>query len=98
MKKIVSPFLFTGPLLIATGESQTVNFDIDAADLSSFDTNRESWVAETGTYSIKVGASSKNIKQTATFDLANEIVTEKDNKVLVPQTEINEMKSQKKAF
>jgi len=43
-------------------------------------------------------ASSKNIKQTATFDLANEIVTEKDNKVLVPQTEINEMKSQKKAF
>ena len=84
--------------LLQPGKSQTLSFDIDAADLSSFDTNRESWIAEAGAYSIKVGASSKNIKQTATFDLAKEIVTEKDNKVLVPQTEINEMKSQKKAF
>ncbi len=89
---------FAKTRLLRPGESQTISFDIGAADLSSFDTNRESWIAEAGTYSIKVGASSKNIKQTATFDLAKEIVTEKDNKVLVPQTEINEMKSQKKAF
>ncbi len=89
---------FAKTKLLQPGESQTVSFDIDAADLSSFDTNRESWVAEVGTYSIKVGASSKNIKQTASFDLAKEIVTEKDNKVLVPQTEINELKPQKKAF
>ena len=89
---------FAKTKLLQPGESQTISFNIDPTDLSSFDTNRESWIAEAGTYSIKVGASSKNIKQTATFDLANEIVTEKDNKVLVPQTEINEMKSQKKAF
>ena len=89
---------FAKTKLLQPGESQTLSFDIDAADLSSFDTNRESWIAEAGAYSVKVGASSKNIKQTATFDLAKEIVTEKDNKVLVPQTEINEMKSQKKAF
>ena len=89
---------FAKTKLLQPGESQTLSFDIDAGDLSSFDTNRESWVAEAGTYSVKIGASSKNIKQTASFDLAKEIVTEKDNKVLVPQTEINEMKSQKKAF
>jgi len=89
---------FAKTKLLQPGESQTVSFDIDAADLSSFDTNRESWIAEAGTYSIKVGASSKNIKQTATFDLTKEIVTEKDNKVLVPQTEINELRSQRKAF
>jgi beta-glucosidase len=89
---------FAKTKLLQPGESQTISFDVDAADLSSFDTNRESWIAEAGTYSIKIGASSKNIKQTSTFDLAKEIVTEKDNKVLVPQTEINEMKSQKKAF
>ena len=89
---------FAKTKLLQPGESQTLNFDIDAGDLSSFDTNRESWVAEAGTYSVKIGASSKNIKQKASFDLAKEIVTEKDNKVLVPQTEINEMKSQKKAF
>jgi beta-glucosidase len=89
---------FAKTKLLQPGESQTLSFDIDAADLSSFDTKRESWVAEAGTYSIKVGASSKNIKQTTTFDLSKELVTEKDHKVLVPQTEINEMKSQKKAF
>jgi len=89
---------FAKTKLLQPGESQTISFDIDAADLSSFDTNRESWVADAGTYSVKIGASSKNIKQTATFDLAKEIVTEKDNKVLVPQTQINEMKSLKKAF
>src|SRR5436190_11749500 len=77
---------FAKTKLLQPGESQTVSFDIAAADLSSFDTKRESWVAEAGTYSIKVGASSKNIKQTTTFDLAKELVTEKDNKVLVPQT------------
>jgi len=89
---------FAKTKLLQPGESQAISFDIDAADLSSFDTNRESWVAEAGTYSVKIGASSKNIKQTASFNVAKEIVTEKDHKVLVPQTEINEMKAQKKAF
>ncbi|MFI5185968.1 MAG: glycoside hydrolase family 3 C-terminal domain-containing protein [Chitinophagales bacterium] len=83
---------FAKTKLLQPGESQTISFDIDAEDLASFDSKRESWVAEAGTYSIKIGASSQSIKQTATFNLAKEIVVEKDHKVLVPQTEINEIK------
>jgi beta-glucosidase len=89
---------FAKTKLLKPGESETINFDINADDLASFDTNRESWVAEPGSYTVKIGASSINIKQTAGFELAKEIVVEKDHKVLVPQVQINEMKSEKKAF
>lgn len=89
---------FAKTKLLQPGESETINFDINADDLASFDTNRESWVAEPGSYSVKIGASSTNIKQTAGFELAKEMVVEKDHKVLVPQVQINELKSEKKAF
>lgn len=89
---------FAKTKLLQPGESQTITFSIKAGDLASFDTNRESWVAEAGTYAVRIGASSQNIKQRATFDLAKEIVVEKDQKVLTPQIQINEMKAQKKAF
>ncbi|QEC66872.1 hypothetical protein FRZ67_05980 [Panacibacter ginsenosidivorans] len=56
------------------------------------DTSSTLWIAESGTYTVKIGASSINIKQTATFDLAKDIVTEKDNRVLMPQVSINGLK------
>ncbi|MGI8951266.1 MAG: beta-glucosidase [Chitinophagaceae bacterium] len=83
---------FAKTKLLQPGEWQTLTFNINAPDLASFDTPSESWIAEAGTYTIKIGASSINIKQTATFDLAKEIVVEKDHKVLTPQVEINELK------
>ncbi len=78
--------------LLTPGKAQTITFTINAADLASFDTKTTSWVSEAGAYTIKVGASSKNIKSKAVFNLPKDIVTEKDNKVLVPQVEINELK------
>jgi len=78
--------------LLQPGASQTITFNINAADLASFDTNSTSWIAEAGKYSVKIGASSTSIKQTAIFGLANDIVVEKDNKVLTPQVDINEFK------
>jgi len=89
---------FAKTKLLQPGESQAISFSINADDLASFDTNKESWVAEAGSYKVKVGASSENIKQSASFTLANELTIEKDHKVLVPQTPINEMKSQQRAF
>ena len=89
---------FAKTKLLQPGESQTITFTISPEDLSSFDTNSESWVAEAGTYTVKIGASSKNIKQTATFGLAKEITVEKEHKILTPQIQINEMKTQQKAF
>ncbi len=89
---------FAKTKLLKPGESQTITFTISSGDLASYDTNSGSWIAEAGTYKVKIGASSRNIKQTASFNVAKEMIVEKDHKVLSPQTEINEMKAQSKAF
>ena len=75
--------------LLQPGKKQTLSFTIDAGSLASFDTGKSSWIAEPGTYTVKVGASSKNIKQTAAFNLDKEILVEKDHKVLSPKTDIS---------
>ena len=89
---------FAKTRLLKPGESQTVTFTITAKDLASYDTNRDSWVVEDGSYTVKVGASSRNIKQKASLNVSKEIVVEKEHKVLSPQIQINEMKPQPKAF
>lgn len=78
--------------LLKPGESQEISFSINAADLASFNTNQSAWIADAGNYTVKVGASSEDIKLTAGFTLNKEIVTEKVNKVLVPKAEIKELK------
>ena len=78
--------------LLQPGQSQTINFVLNPADLASFYTDKSSWIAEAGKYTVKIGASSTDIKQTATFMLAKEIVTEKTHKVLAPVSEISELK------
>lgn len=83
---------FAKTKLLQPGESQTITFTIHADDLASFDTNSTSWIAEAGMYTVKIGASSLDIKSKARFTLAKDIVTEKDNNVLVPQVNINEYK------
>ena len=84
---------FAKTRLLQPGESQTINFTLRPEDLASFDTKSSSWIAEAGKYTVKIGASSKNIKQTATFGLGKELIVEKDHKVLSPQVQINELKS-----
>jgi beta-glucosidase len=78
--------------LLKPGQSQTITFNLNAVDLASFDTPTSSWIAEAGKYTVKIGASSNNIKQSSSFTLAKDIVTEKDHKVLVPQVDIIELK------
>ncbi len=78
--------------LLQPGKSQVIEFVITAADLASFDTNATSWIAEAGKYTVKAAASSEDVKQTASFELPKDIITEKCNKVLIPQVEINELK------
>ncbi len=78
--------------LLQPGQKQTLSFTINAKDIASFNTPSSSWVAEAGNYVVKVGASSENILQTASFLVAKQIMVEKCNKVLVPQVTINEMK------
>jgi beta-glucosidase len=78
--------------LLQPGKSETIQFLLEAKDLASFDTNSTSWIAEAGKYTVKVAASSENIKQTASFSLPKELIVEKCNKVLAPKVEINELK------
>ncbi len=78
--------------LLKAGESQQLSFTISAADLASYDTRSSSWIAEAGNYSLKIGSSSLKIEQTASFNVAKDIVTEKDQRYLTPQVKINELK------
>ena len=52
------------------GESETLYFTLTGRDLASFDSAASAWVADPGTYSVRIGASSADIRQTATFELA----------------------------
>ncbi len=82
--------------LLQPGQSQTLTFTLTAADLASFDTATSAWVADAGTYQVKAGSSSLDIKQTASFKVGKEVVTEKSRKLLAPQQKFEEMKSARK--
>jgi len=83
---------FAKTRLLEPGQSQTLTFELNARDLSSFDTASSSWLAEAGEYTIKADASSKNIKQTTSFRLSEDIIVKKVNKALSPQQEINTLR------
>ncbi len=63
---------FTKTKLLKPGESEVVSFKLVPRDLASFDPASSSWVADAGTYTVKVGASCEDIRQTATFTKAKQ--------------------------
>ncbi len=83
---------FVKTSMINPGESETVQFTIHLADLASFDTPLSSWIADKGEYQLRVGSSSLQIDQTASFKLADTRVIQKVEKTLVPQQVIKEFK------
>ncbi len=83
---------FTKTGLLKPGQSQKISFTLTAADLASFNTDASSWIAEAGNYTVKIGASSSHADQSVLFSLTIDIITEKRNKVLVPEVKINELK------
>ena len=74
------------------GASETVTFSLSAKDLASFNPVRSVWTSDAGSYGVKIGASSLDIKQTKSFSLQKDIVVEKVSKAMVPQVAINELK------
>lgn len=70
------------------GQKESITFIINAGDLASFDTKSASWLAEAGTYSVKIGASSADIKQSADFRLKKNLIVERNHNVLVHQVPI----------
>jgi beta-glucosidase len=73
-------------------ESQTVSFTLYPRNLASFYPGKSAWVADAGTYEVKIGASSRDIKKKEKFTLAKNIVTEKVTHVLQPEVAIDELK------
>lgn len=86
---------FAKTRLLQPGESQNLSFILSARNLSSFHPDVSTWIAESGDYEVKIGASSNDIRQTATFTLEDNIEVKKENAVLLPAEEISEMKPSK---
>jgi beta-glucosidase len=82
---------FAKTRLLKPGESQSVSFTLTAGDLASFDPSTSSWIAEAGSYSVNVGASSMDIKSSAKMELAKEIVVERSKKLLAPAPGLKEL-------
>ncbi len=61
-------FAKTGSL--AAGESETVTIDVRAEALMTYDTEESRWLLDQGSYTYRVGASSEDLRGTATVSLA----------------------------
>ncbi len=82
---------FAKTRLLGPGETQTISFTIKPGDLSSYDTAKSEWIDEAGEYTVKIGAASNDIRQTATFTLSKDLVVEKDTRVLTPHVAFHEL-------
>jgi beta-glucosidase len=76
---------FAKTLLLAPNQTQKVTFELNARDLASFDEKTSTWIAESGNYTINIGASSRNIQQKGDFKLSKSINVEKVTKALAKQ-------------
>lgn len=96
VKKIDKPALelkaFAKTGLLKPGESQVLTFNLTADDLASYYTKSASWIADSGIYTVRIGASSLDIRESATFEIIKDIVIVKLNNALTPTVSINEMK------
>jgi beta-glucosidase len=83
---------FAKTALLKPGELQTISFMLNPGELASYNTEQSAWIADSGEYTVKIGASCEDIKLTKSFKLAKDILVEKTHKALVPQVLINELK------
>lgn len=75
--------------VLKPGKKENLKFELVAKDLASFDENGNVWIVEKGTYQIKVGASSQDIRTTATFKVDKDIIVEEVSNSLVPKVDID---------
>ncbi len=59
--------------LLQPGQSQRLVMRVDSRGLTSFDPAAYRWVAHPGRYTVSIGASSRDIRQQAHFDIKDEL-------------------------
>lgn len=74
------------------GENQTLTLTLSPKDLASFLENKSAWVAEAGEYKVLIGASSLDIKQTASFSVTSEIIAERVKKAFELDSKFSELR------
>ena len=72
------------------GESQTLTMTIPVRDLVSFDEADSQWLTEAGSYTFRIGNSSRNLPLSVALTLKE--YTEKVNNALAPQQKLNLLK------
>ena len=72
------------------GEQQVLTMQIPVRMLASFDEAGSQWLTEAGQYTFRIGASSRDIRCTATAKIAE--YTEKVSNVLAPKEKLNLLK------
>ena len=82
---------FAKTRLLQPGESQELSFELDPLSLASFRSGISAWMADEGDYEVRIGASSRDIRLKASFNLANDIVVEKVHDVLYPNFAMDEL-------
>lgn len=79
---------FAKTRLLKPGESQQITLTLDSRALASFWSGISSWVAEKGTYQVEVGASSRDIRAKAIFQMPQTLIVGKEHNVLYPNRPI----------
>jgi beta-glucosidase len=80
---------FAKTKLLQPKESQVMIFTLNARDLASFWSGTSAWVADQGSYQVRIGSSSENIQAKATFTLPQQLIVEKDHNVIYPNFLLN---------
>ena len=62
---------------VKAGATKTAVITFDTADMSSYDESKDAYVMEDGTYTIRVGNSSRNTVEAAQLTLNKDVITEK---------------------
>jgi beta-glucosidase len=83
---------FAKTKLLNPGEKTVLQFTLTAAELASYNSDATAWIADAGTYRVRIGASSEDLRLQGIFNLKSAIVVEKCSKVLLPQVKINELR------
>ena len=79
--------------LLAPGASETVTFRLSASDVASFDPTVSAWVADAGTYTVRVAGSSSADGVHTTVARPKSVIVEPTRHLVAPTAPIAELKA-----